>query len=102
MVNERTWRIVTPEAVALDLEAAGLASRVLAELVDLFVLQVVFGAIATVDGLLAGTFGSDNALVVTLVIISSFLLLLAWPIAWEVGTHGRSLGKMAVGLRVVT
>ncbi len=48
-MNERTWRIVTPEAVALDLEAAGLASRVGAELLDLFVLQVVFGAIATVD-----------------------------------------------------
>ena len=98
---ERTWRIVTPEAVALDLESAGLASRVLAILIDLFALQMVAGAISTVFGLIGGTLGGD-VLVTVVLLVTFFLLLLAWPIAWEVGTRGRSLGKMALGLRVVT
>lgn len=101
---ERTWRIVTPEAVVLDLEAAGLASRALAGLTDAFCLWTAIWALTTGASLLAalGSNWGGGVLVTVLLSIGFFLLLLAWPIAWEVLTKGRSPGKMAFGIRVVT
>jgi uncharacterized RDD family membrane protein YckC len=99
-------RIVTPEAVELDLDAAGLASRFLAAFLDVLAMYAVLWALVTVASLIttAASAGSDAGGVVAAVVtlVGSFAVLLVWPIAWEVGTKGRSLGKMALGLRVVT
>jgi len=102
MSDRRTWRLVTPEAVALDVEAAGLASRVLAAFLDLLVLYVVFWAIGTAASIMIGMLGPDNALIQVTVTIVAFLVLLGWPMSWEIATKGQSLGKMALGIRVVT
>ena len=105
-MSERTWRIVTPEAVALDLEAAGLASRVIAALLDFLVFWMVVWAFTTVlsiGGAAVSASGADNSVLIAVVAaVGFFLLLLAWPVAWEFATKGRSVGKMAVGIRVVT
>ncbi len=100
------FRIVTPEAVELDLDAAGLASRFLAAVIDVVAIIAVLWAVLTVAGLfssLGSAFdtGSD-ALAAVLVAVGTFAVLVVWPVTWEVATKGRSLGKMALGLRVVT
>lgn len=100
-------RVVTPEAVELDLDAAGLASRFLAILLDLTAMVVVLWAATTVIGVVVGVgaeTGSTAAGVigVVLLLLVVFAVLVVWPTAWEAATRGRSIGKMALGLRVVT
>ncbi|MFF0228203.1 RDD family protein [Streptomyces sp. NPDC004629] len=91
--------LVTGEAVALELRPAKLPSRALAVLLDLTVAMLVYIAVATV--LVASTASLDDAAQVALSIASFLLVLVGGPIAVETLSHGRSLGKMACGLRVV-
>ncbi|MFE9612724.1 RDD family protein [Streptomyces sp. NPDC006012] len=91
--------LVTGEAVALELRPARLPSRALAVLLDLVVAVLVYIAVATV--LVASTSSLDDAAQVALSIASFLLVLVGGPIAVETLSHGRSLGKMACGLRVV-
>lgn len=88
--------IVTPEAVVLDLDTAGLASRVAAGLVDLVIIVVglsVLGAVieSTIDD-------SSGA---TIAAVMFFLALFGYPIAFESLMGGRTPGKAMLGLRVV-
>ncbi|MFE7975036.1 RDD family protein [Streptomyces shenzhenensis] len=91
--------LVTGEAVALELRPAKLPSRALAVLLDLAVAMLVYIAVATV--LVVSTASLDDAAQVALSIASFLLVLVGGPIAVETLSHGRSLGKMACGLRVV-
>ncbi|HEU5149919.1 MAG TPA: RDD family protein [Iamia sp.] len=98
---------MTPEAVELDLDAAGLASRLLAALIDLVLVTIVLYAVSTVAGVLASAASADGGdtgaiLAAVVVAVGLFGVLVVWPTAWEVGTKGRSPGKLALGLRVVT
>ncbi len=95
------FRIVTPEAVELDLDAAGLASRFLAFLLDVTVVLIVLFAVSSVVGTIGSSAGGE-VLGAVIGLVATFGVLLVWPVAWEVGTKGRSIGKMAFGLRVVT
>lgn len=92
--------LVTGEGVALDLPAASLGLRLTSGLIDVvatiasFVIVYVVLTIATIpfgDAALTGA-----AVVATLVIV--FLVL---PATLETLTRGRSLGKLALGLRTV-
>lgn len=99
------FRIVTPEAVELDLDAAGLASRFLAALIDICLVLAVIWAIFTVASLAAGVsepVGGSEVIVAVLGLLGLFFALVIWPVGWEVATKGQSPGKMAFGLRVVT
>lgn len=101
----QTFRIVTPEAVELDLDAAGLASRVLAILIDLLLMGAAIWAILIGGGVVVDATLPDEGGEVALAVIgilALFLALVVWPAGWEVATKGRSPGKMALGLRVVT
>ncbi|MFC9849180.1 RDD family protein [Streptomyces sp. NPDC060223] len=91
--------LVTGEAVALELRPAKLPSRALAVLLDLIVAVAVY-VIVTI-GLVAATGGLDEAAQVALSIACFLLVLVGGPIAVETLSHGRSLGKLAFGLRVV-
>ncbi|MER6529037.1 RDD family protein [Streptomyces sp. NPDC001508] len=91
--------LVTGEAVALELRPAKLPSRALAVLLDLTVAMLVYIVVATV--LVASTASLDDAAQMALSIASFLLVLVGGPIAVETLSHGRSLGKMACGLRVV-
>ncbi|MFJ8188155.1 RDD family protein [Streptomyces sp. NPDC096105] len=91
--------LVTGEAVALELRPAKLPSRGLAVLLDLVAAVTVY--ILVTLGLVAATASLDEA-AQTAVSIATFVLVLAGgPILVETLTHGRSLGKLACGLRVV-
>ncbi|MEU9383199.1 RDD family protein [Streptomyces sp. NPDC048279] len=91
--------LVTGEAVALELRPARLPSRALAVLLDLAVAMTVYIGVSI--GLVAATASLDDAAQVALSLAAFLLLLVGGPIAVETLSHGRSLGKMACGLRVV-
>ncbi|MFJ1737034.1 RDD family protein [Streptomyces sp. NPDC088254] len=91
--------LVTGEAVALELRPARLPSRALAVLLDLLV--VIAGYVVVSVALLAATASLDEAARTAVAITSFLLLLVGVPIAVETLSHGRSLGKLACGLRVV-
>ncbi|MEU5363529.1 RDD family protein [Streptomyces sp. NPDC005925] len=91
--------LVTGEAVALELRPARLPSRALAVLLDLSVAVAAYITVAL--GLVAATSSLDEAAQTASSIAAFVLLLVGGPIAVETLSHGRSLGKMACGLRVV-
>ena len=89
--------LVTGEAVVLELRLAKLPTRALAITLDITLeLIVLFGLIA-----LSSTASVDNALFATVGLVTVVLVLVGYPTAIETLTRGRSLGKMALGLRVV-
>ncbi|MEU4172069.1 RDD family protein [Streptomyces sp. NPDC026665] len=91
--------LVTGEAVALELRPAKLPSRALAVVLDLVVVVAVY--IVVTIGLVAATATLDDAAQIAVSIASFLLVLVGGPIAVETLSHGRSLGKLACGLRVV-
>jgi uncharacterized RDD family membrane protein YckC len=91
--------LVTGEAVALELRPARLPSRGLAALLDLTVVVVVYVVVSI--ALLAATASLDEAAQMAVSIATFLLVLVGAPIAVETISHGRSLGKLACGLRVV-
>ncbi|MGW1600113.1 RDD family protein [Streptomyces eurythermus] len=91
--------LVTGEAVALELRPAKLPSRALAVLLDLVVAMVAYLVVVMV--LVVSTASLDEAAQMALSIASFLLVLVGGPIAVETLSHGRSLGKLAFGLRVV-
>ncbi|QKW06837.1 RDD family protein [Streptomyces sp. NA04227] len=90
---------VTGEAVALELRPARLPSRALAVLLDLVVVLTAFALVLA--GLAAATASLDEAAQAAIAVAAFLLLLVGVPIAVETLSHGRSLGKLAFGLRVV-
>jgi uncharacterized RDD family membrane protein YckC len=90
---------VTGEAVALDLRVAEFPSRTLALALDLLVqvagLLLVVWFSAAVGGRL------DGAAAAAISLVSVVAIIVGLPTLWETLTRGRSLGKMAAGLRVV-
>ncbi|MCD9875438.1 RDD family protein [Streptomyces guryensis] len=91
--------LVTGEAVALELRPARLPSRALALLLDLAVAMVVY--VVLTIALVAATASLDDAAQIAVSIATFVLVLVGGPIAVETLSHGRSLGKLACGLRVV-
>jgi uncharacterized RDD family membrane protein YckC len=89
--------VVTPEAVLLELPTAGVATRALARIVDLFVQGVLLLLVV-----LAASFAAPPGLSpVLLALASGFLVLIVYPIGLEILWRGRSVGKLLFGLRVV-
>ncbi|MDV9191958.1 RDD family protein [Streptomyces sp. SR27] len=91
--------LVTGDAVVLGLQPARLPSRALAVLIDLVVVWAAYLLITF--GLAVATASLDEAAVMAVSVASFLLILVGAPIAVETLSHGRSLGKMALGLRVV-
>jgi uncharacterized RDD family membrane protein YckC len=92
--------MVTGDAVVLDVQIAQLPVRALAALID---LSVVFVAYLIGLALWAITISDlDDALSAAVLIVFTVLSLVGYPVIFEVATRGRSLGKMALGLRVVS
>ena len=86
--------VETPEGVALTLRAAGPVPRALAWLMDLMIrLGIVFVLMMALG--LMGTAGMGVWLV------GVFLIVWAYPIAFELFFNGQTLGKRVMGLRVV-
>lgn len=91
--------LVTGDAVVLGLKPARLPSRALAIVLDLLVY--VAGYLIISIGLTYSTASMDGAAQAAVSVASFLLVLVGVPIAVETLSHGRSLGKLACGLRVV-
>ena len=91
--------IVTPEGVVLDLETAGIASRGLARTLDAAAQGLILLVLILVAG---GLLGASGGVAVVLVLAGIALVVLGYPALCEIAMRGRSPGKAAFGLRVVT
>ena len=89
--------IVTPEAVVLDFETAGIASRAIARLIDALIqLAALFALLVAVGFALQGSAG------IVVAIVGVAATVIGYPILCEVLMRGASPGKAVFGLRVVT
>ncbi|WP_433240378.1 RDD family protein [Actinomadura nitritigenes] len=91
--------LVTGEAVALDIRVARLASRGCALLLDLLFQLILLNLAVYVTGLTALV--ADDAWTVGLSLVSVVAVLVGYPCAFETLSRGRTLGKMALRIRVV-
>lgn len=91
--------VVIGEGVLLDSQPASPISRVLAALLDLVVLGVaVFAALFLLA--LTGALDSEAASVILPIVLAATVMVIV-PTTVETLTRGRSLGKLAVGTRIV-
>ena len=91
--------LVTGEAVVLDLRLARLASRGLAFGLDLLIQLV--GLVILLLILAASAVGLDDALLGALSLVVAVAVFVGYPVTLETLTRGRTVGKLALGLRVV-
>jgi uncharacterized RDD family membrane protein YckC len=92
--------VVTGDAVILDVQIAQVPVRALSALIDMTMMSVgyLIGVL-----LWAATLRQfDPALSGAVLVIFTVLMLIGYPVGFETATRGRSLGKMALGLRVVS
>jgi uncharacterized RDD family membrane protein YckC len=92
--------VVTPEAVVLEFETAGVASRLLAQGLDLAVRFGMLYTLAFVAGAFGAAFGTTPAIVV--LIVGLFFIAFGYPVLFETRWNGQTIGKRALGLRVLT
>lgn len=96
--------IETPEHIVFQYRIAGPARRALAQLLDLFLCYaavVVVGLVVLVAFVGTGEIAQAGQAGVGLILLVLFAAQWIYFVAWE-GATGRSPGKMALGLRVVT
>ena len=86
----------TPEGVTLELVLAGLGSRFLARLLDT-VIQLALVAALAIAVNASGSPGWLQAIAIVL----TFLIVFAYDIILETLNNGRTVGKLAAGIRVV-
>jgi uncharacterized RDD family membrane protein YckC len=95
--------LVSGEAVELEVRVARLGSRALALIVDITVQVIVLYMLAVAAGLalLVISSAADDALAIALYTIIIAVVLIGYPSVSETLFRGRTLGKLALGLRVV-
>ncbi|MGH3850239.1 MAG: RDD family protein [Pseudonocardiaceae bacterium] len=99
-LSSTQWSVVTPEAVPLELVTAGLGSRFLALTIDWAIqaslaMAVLIGLSPILDGI-----GGGVGVAILLVLLT--LIAIGYPVITETLWRGRTVGKAALGLRVVT
>lgn len=90
--------LVTGEAVELELPHARLATRALAFGIDVLLQAVVLGILYAI--VITGS-TLDGALLISTVLVVSVAVLVGYPVIFETLSRGRTLGKLALGLKVV-
>ena len=93
--------IVTGEAVILDLPCARFPTRMLAWLLDMLIEIVILVVILILIAIGMGTKVLNNASGAAVFITGLVLVIVGYPVACETLSRGRSVGKLALGLRVV-
>lgn len=92
--------VVTGEAVVVEVRVAQLPSRALALLIDMVLQFLAILGLSLLLGMLS--FVAEEAVAVALTILLSALVIVGYPVIFETLSRGRSLGKLAMGLRVVS
>ncbi len=93
--------VVTGEAVVLDLTVARFPSRILALLLDILVeVPVLIFLAVVVSSTSASHLNSASAAAVYLT--GFMFVVIGYPLIFETLSRGKTLGKMALGIRVVS
>ncbi|MBH0053595.1 MULTISPECIES: RDD family protein [unclassified Salinibacterium] len=93
--------LITGEAVALELHSTSFVLRAAGTMIDFLVYA------AALIGLLIGAFafataaGLDQAIATALTVSATVICLVVIPTAVETLSRGKSLGKLAIGARIV-
>lgn len=92
--------VVTGDAVVLDVQIAQLPVRAVSAMIDIAVIMVgyIIGVLLWATTLTQ----FDDALSAAILIIFTVLAIVGYPVVFETATRGRTLGKIAMGLRVVS
>ncbi|MBB6555361.1 RDD family protein [Nonomuraea rubra] len=91
--------VVTGDAVVVEVRVAQMPSRALAIVIDMAVQFTVLVAAYALLGAFAAI--TDSAMFGAVMIVLVVLVLVGYPVIFETLSRGRSLGKLALGLRVV-
>lgn len=91
--------IITPEAVLLDFEIAGLVSRSMAYTIDVI---VQFLALLLFTIFLGSAAAGSEIVGLILLLVGLIVIILGYPVVMETFNQGRTLGRMIVRSRVVT
>ena len=90
-------QIVTGDAVLLDLRPARIPTRMLATVIDL----ALIGGALWLWASLQSEVGGSEARVRAVSIVGGIVIMFGYPITMETLTRGRTVGALALGLRVV-
>lgn len=93
--------VVTGEAVVLDLAIARFPSRILAQLIDVAVqLPVIIFLYEVIGRKAAAHLNAASA--AALLAAGLVMIVIAYPVTFETLSRGKTLGKLALGIRVVS
>jgi uncharacterized RDD family membrane protein YckC len=92
--------VVSGEAVVLEVPVARFPSRMLAIAIDIAVQLVALAIVLLVVGATQAG-GLDTAAVAAIGLSATILVIVGYPTIFETLSRGRTLGKLAMGLRVV-
>lgn len=101
MHDEDANELVTGEAVALDLRASSFVLRAAGAMIDFLVYFGGYIAIMLVLLNLSDQLGLDQAAITAIAVSALVLCIVVIPTAVETLTQGKSLGKLAIGARIV-
>ena len=102
MQYEDTVRLSTPEGVELELALAGVGSRLAARLVDFLLIAALLIAVALASEGAVDNSSLGDAAIAIIGIVAAFALIWGYDVFFETFASGRTPGKRAAGLRVVT
>lgn len=94
--------LVVGEAVLLDLRPASFATRLLSFLIDGIVqLAIIIGGMLALGGLATTYGGMDDNLATAVILLIVLTGFIGYPVLTELLLNGGSLGRLALGTRVV-
>ena len=92
--------VVTGDAVVLDISPAAFPARMAARLID---MAVEITALVVAAVVISNTARNLNSAAITALFTVTFaLVIIGYPTIFETLSRGKTLGKMALGLRVVS
>jgi uncharacterized RDD family membrane protein YckC len=94
--------VVIGEAVVLEVPIARFPSRMVARVIDLVAQGGLLFIVLLTTGAAAAGGDLDLASVAAVFLTSFILVIVGYPTIFETLTRGKSLGKLAMGLRVVS
>ncbi|MEV0382239.1 RDD family protein [Nonomuraea sp. NPDC050643] len=92
--------VVTGDAVVVEVRVAQMPSRALAIIIDMALQLTALIAAYAILGAFAWV--TDPAMFAAVMIVLFVLVMVGYPVIFESLSRGRSLGKLALGLRVVS
>jgi len=98
--EEAVTEVVTGEAVVLELTVARFPSRILALAIDIAVQLPALIFVAAVASA-SGANHLNRASAAAVYLVGLMLVVIGYPVIFETLSRGKTLGKMAMGIRVV-